>query len=37
MPIEFNVNPYNDDFNADNGPRSHFQRWFSGPWWAFDV
>lgn len=23
MPIEFNVNPYNDDFNADNGPREN--------------
>lgn len=23
MPIEFNVNPYNDDFEADNGPREN--------------
>lgn len=23
MPIEFNINPYNDDFEADNGPREN--------------
>jgi len=23
MPIEFNVNPYNDDFEADNGPKEN--------------
>jgi len=23
MPIDFNINPYNDDFEADNGPREN--------------